>query len=311
MICPRCESLCTVNLVLFRKFWIRRRGSPASAFLLNIRLHPARKGPQYLLCVWRPCKLATRFARNKWMQPVCLSVGGRDPPTVEALVLGAMATFDKTEGALPCVRLALTAHDFACLASGRGSIASFLCASATPPFEAPSRSEGSAQMAREDFRESTGSSFELASDASGKGGVGNCVTTGMMRAINAQAGTSNSSRLASAGDKDSSRLPSMVGRSSPSPEAGKEQCPKCGEAFLSGDLQEHLDFHYAEGLQERYAREGDVAGDMAKLASAGGGGAKRRRPEGRTAARRQTTQSRRSSSALLANRRIDNFFKPA
>lgn len=255
------------------------------------------------------------------MYPVCFSVrayiGGRDPPTAEALVLGAMATFDKTEGALPCVRLALTAHEFGGLASGRGSIASFLSGSATPPLEAPHRSEASSQTAqegsREGSRESTGSPLELlALDAIGRESAGNCVTRGKVGAVDPQGGAINKYRLASAGDTDTSRLPSEAGRSSPSPEAGKERCPKCGEAFLPGDLQEHLDFHYAEGLQERYAREGDVARDMARVISSGGGGAKRRRPEGETAAQRQTTQSRRGpSSALPANRRIDNFFKPA
>lgn len=243
------------------------------------------------------------------MYPVCFSAGGRDPPTVKALVLGAMTTFDKTEGALPCVRLALTAHDFCGLASGRGSIASFLCASTPPPLEAPSCPEASSLTAREGSRESTGSSLKF--EASRRGGAENCLARGKVGAVNPQGETSDSSRLASVGDKDATRLQPEVGRSSPSPEAGKEECPKCGEAFLSEDLQEHLDFHYAEGLQERYSREGDVARDMARVTSAGGGGAKRRRPGGGTAVQRQTTQSRRSSSALPANRRIDNFFKPA
>lgn len=223
-------------------------------------------------------------------------------------MLGAMATFDKTEGALPCVRLALTAHDFGGLASGRGSIASFLCASATPPLEAPRCSGASYQTAREGSRESTGS---LASETSGRGGVGNCAPRGSVGTVDPQHGTSNRHWFASAGQKDASRLPPEAGRMSPSPEVRKDDCPKCGKAFLSGDLQEHLDFHYAEELQGRYAREGDVARDMAKVTSAGGGGAKRRRSEGGTAAQRQTMQSRRSNSALPANRRIDNFFKPA
>ena len=240
------------------------------------------------------------------MHPVCLSVGGRGPPSAESLVAEAMASFEKVEGALPCVRLALTAHEFSGLASGRSSIASFLCASAAPPLEVPCL-EASSEKGDEGLGEMAEPSFELEINA--RGGAKNSSTGEEVGAADPQGGMKNRSLFPFVGGKDTARLHSGVRRTSPSLESGKEECPKCGEAFLSVDIREHLDFHYAEGLQQRYAREGDVARDMAELASAGGG-AKRRRPEGGTVAQRQPAQARRSNT-LSANRRIDYFFKPA
>lgn len=245
------------------------------------------------------------------------STGGGESPTAESLVSGAMAVFAKNEEALPCCRLALTAHDFSGLVSGRGSIASFLRAlpptsSLPPPPKAapcpvtdkstavePGRSNiPSSEMAR-----SVGD--DVRCDRRGRGSHEEAdPPKGLGIGTASDGGGGSSGSIGRSYPIGSEKPPRFHPGGRGMETLEDEECPKCGEAFAADDLQEHLDFHYAQGLQERYTREGDVARDMAAMAS-NGGAAKRRRQDGERGAKRQMKKGDRSAA------RIDSFFKPA
>lgn len=101
---------------------------------------------------------------------------------------------------------------------------------------------------------------------------------------------------------------------------GKKQvCEKCGVCVADGGMSEHLDFHYAEGLQEIYAREGDDARDMQDRASESSSRSdgKRKRGVGETSSS-STSTSTRSRGRRTTNpsdgrstTRIDSFFRRA
>lgn len=237
--------------------------------------------------------------------------GGGEPPTATSLVSEAMAIFaKKTENALPCSRLALTAHDFSDLVSGRGSIASFLCANLKPQAATivSSRSGGGGGGAS-----SPAGAVVIAGDVGDEKGV---LSRGRTeKAIDPQdvrlAKSEPRSSTSSGGGSNCSSSSMEGNNSTPAAEdetrdPREEVCPKCGETLAAEeDLQEHLDFHYAEGLQARYSREGDVARDMAARMSGPGGLPKRRR-EGNTG-----KGGKQGKVRGREGRRIDSFFKPA
>lgn len=237
------------------------------------------------------------------------ALGGGEPPTAEFLVLEAMSVFDKTENALPCSRLALTVHEFVGLVSGRRSIASFLRApspstlSASPvaghrPIGEPDEgNEGGVTSPSRAARAVKCGSGSYRREAAGSGEV-----LLMEGARSSQStGRSNVGRSCDEQDVGSSQL-----------QPGEERCPKCGEAFASDKLSEHLDFHYAEGLQERYTREGSVAADIVAIGSDRGVTKRRANGDKRGATRRpKTKQHGRGGSSGGAMARIDSFFKPA
>ncbi|CAM9285497.1 unnamed protein product [Scytosiphon promiscuus] len=244
-----------------------------------------------------------------------------EPPTTAALVTEAMALFTKTDNALPCSRLALTAHDFGGLVSGRGSIASFLRAlpreeetqpaptpleSLRPDAATPSR-RASPVKYLDEGRDAGGERSVPGEEADlARGGE----DLGVSGRRLARAATDAEERLR-LGDRSSSsfersdrvRSESSVARSPV--RSGQQRCPKCEKNLApEEDLQEHLDFHYAEGLQERYAREGDVVRDMAAKTSDRGGASKRSRHD-------VGGKGSKGWSKRPAARRIDSFFKPA
>lgn len=235
-----------------------------------------------------------------------------------------MAVFAKTDNALPCSRLALTAHEFSGLVSGRGSIASFLRVLPPPPQQPQqpmppptsplekSSSKGVKPNAKE----------ALAVGPSGQAGGGRSLPEGDDEDVpgkeTAEAST-DPREVPRVGSKDGSRVdrsrnfqPSshLAGaardeRTAPSPlRPGYERCLKCGKVLAPEDLQEHLDFHYAEGLQERYTREGDVARDMGARMSDREGLPKRKIQEA-GGGKRAKSQTKRPA----AGPRIDYFFK--
>lgn len=106
---------------------------------------------------------------------------------------------------------------------------------------------------------------------------------------------------------------------------GRSPCTKCGVLIEAGLMPEHLDFHYAQDLQNRYSREGDGArhsGNNSRtsagnhLTSSGSSsGEKRKREEGagRGSVAVGSGVGRRAStkaSNVKPTRRIDSFFKP-
>lgn len=223
-----------------------------------------------------------------------------------SLVSQAMAIFAKTENALPCSRLALTAHDFSDLVSGRGSIASFLCANLKPrATAAPSGSGGG-----EGGGASSPAGVELVGGVGDEKGVlsrrGRTEAMADPQDVRSPKSEPRSSTSSggSSGMKGSNNPTPMAGDGAGSPREGV--CPKCGEAVGAGeDLREHLDFHYAEGLQERYSREGDVAGEMAARMSDPAGLSKRRREGNKGKGGKKGKMEGRDGH------KIDSFFKPA
>lgn len=219
-----------------------------------------------------------------------------------------MAVFAKTENALPCSRLALTAHDFSDLVSGRGSIASFLCANLRPTAAIESRCGGGGG-GEEGGSASSPASSPAGGVVSGVGdekGVfsrGRTETTTEPR--DAREPRSNTSSGGSSSLKGGKNHSPSAENETRSPRKAGEVCPKCGETLAGEeDLREHLDFHYAEGLQERYSREGDVARDMAARMSDPGGLSKRRREGNKGKGGKRGKGGREGP-------RIDSFFKPA
>lgn len=207
----------------------------------------------------------------------------------------AMAVFAKTEQALPCSRLTLTAHEFSDLVSGRGSIASFLRTASKPAASRAPDWETSSKTTSLGPGKDRGSTSEACG-----GGAERDVERNLCRGraeADPQDGRHNRTISSEAVGKIG-QLHRRKDTKPPSPQSGQKQCHKCGEVVAEGDLREHLDFHYAEGLQERYSREGDFARDMAKRKRPGEGGG----------AKRQTKQLGRRGSRSTA--RIDSFFKP-
>ncbi|CAN0488959.1 unnamed protein product, partial [Ectocarpus sp. 8 AP-2014] len=249
--------------------------------------------------------------------------GGGESPTTASLVSEAMAVFAKTDNALPCSRLALTAHEFCGLISGRGSIASFLRVLPPPPPQQPMPPPTSPLEKWGSKGVKPNAKQALAVDPSGQAGGGRSLPEGDDEDVpgtetaEASTGPRDVPRV---GSKDGSRVdrsrnfqPSshLAGaacdeRTAQSPlRPGYERCPKCGKVLSPEDLQEHLDFHYAEGLQERYTREGDVARDMAARISDREGLPKRKIQEA-GGGKRAKSQTKRPAAGL----RIDSFFKP-
>ena len=233
--------------------------------------------------------------------------GGGEPPTATALVSEAMATFAKTENALPCSRLALTAHDFSDLVSGRGSIASFLRSNSKPNVTTASNCGGGSGGGGGGGGTSSPAGVV---DGVGVGNEKGALSRGRTEtSIDPQVFRSSRSEPRS-GDSSSSNSNSMEDSNNPVVEDATsrrrgEVCPKCGETLAADeDLREHLDFHYAEGLQERYSREGDVARDMAAKTSGPGGLLKRRREGNKGKAGKR-------GKGGPEGRKIDSFFKPA
>lgn len=245
-----------------------------------------------------------------------------------------MALFTKTDDALPCSRLALTAHEFNSLVSGRGSISSFLrviprrdeTSPAKAPHESPSsdpakpRHKASTVKYLDEREASGGTSLPQEVVEGVRGGEDRDVSSRRLgrAATDPQDPSSCGSRSSSScGGDGGSGSSKCVGRDAErshrarsdgearSPlRSGQQRCPKCERNLAAGeDLQEHLDFHYAEGLQERYAREGDVARDMAARMSDRGGISKRPRHDA-------ASKGSKSLSKRQAGRRIDSFFKP-
>lgn len=236
--------------------------------------------------------------------------GGGDPPAVESLVSKAMVIFSKTDQALPCSRLALTAHDFTALVTGRGSIASFLRASPPPASRIGAQTETSDVAMK---YPSKGEDGGLSSDIDRKllrgGGCEPHRHVGQVEA-GSHGGDSSSSRTSSSGctdpvDHESGAIPVLA-------ECLQKKCPKCGLAVAAESLPEHLDFHYAKGLQESYTREENVAQGMAAR-KIDGGVAKRRKPEGEKGGEKRHRETKRSGppGQNCITARIDSFFKPA
>lgn len=230
----------------------------------------------------------------------------------------AMAIFAKTKDALPCNRLALTAHDFNALVSGRGSIASFLRVLPSP-VESPSpelvKFVPKATLAVDSSRRKGGRSLP----EGGASGVGGEKISFFSVGQGEAAAEPDSSSSGGGGSGGECNIGSVWGsdtkRSYP---AGGEQekppssprrprdtvCPKCGKMLAKEeDLREHLDFHYAEALQERYTREGGAAQGTASVMSDRGGVSKRRRHE--MGGKRTKSHTKRPAAE-----RIDAFFKP-
>ncbi|CAM9159339.1 unnamed protein product [Ectocarpus fasciculatus] len=251
--------------------------------------------------------------------------GGGESPTTASLVSEAMAVFAKTENALPCSRLALTAHEFSGLVSGRGSIASFLRVLPPPP-PPPQRpmppptspfEKSGLKVVKPDAKEA------FAVGPSGQAGGGRSLPEGDGGDVSGRETAEASTgprEVPRVGSKDGSRIdrsrnfrPSHLAgdacdeSTAPSPlRPGHERCPKCGQVLAPEYLQEHLDFHYAEGLQERYAREGDVARDMTARMSDRGGPPTKRKIQEAGGGKGARSQAKRPA----AGRRIDSFFKP-
>lgn len=298
--------------------------------------------------------------------------GGTEAPSAEALVSEAMSVFDKTKNTLPCNRLALTAHEFDSLVSGRGSIASFL--RAAPTENKPAAATSSEMNSQEQLSSPSGEMNERcgtstrSSPFSGKrrgsmhnssenhgggGALGAKMTTDAPAAVMAAAAGLTSESTVRVGDSESSsvaKAPRSTGEASLMSTMtsavvvaatgregawgedvweGEERspCTKCGVFIEAGLMPEHLDFHYAQDLQQRYSREGDVARDRASISRTsavnhgiGGGnssGEKRKREEGGGRGRGSTAVGggvgRRTSTKagnVGPTRRIDSFFKP-
>lgn len=221
-----------------------------------------------------------------------------------------MAVFSKTDQALPCSRLALTVHDFRSLALGRGSIASFLCASPPPlllPVDLPA-TKTSRITATDTEGAEKGRGWSSEEGCNVGGGLEYDIRTGQAGKGPKYFGNRNNNCNRSGEDGQLRRKGDEV---FPLLNPGEERCPECGGAVVVEYLQEHFDFHYAEGLQERYSREGDVAGDMAARVS-DGGEVKRRLEVGREVKRppkRPMTQSGQKDARSTSL--IDSFFKPA
>lgn len=242
---------------------------------------------------------------------------------MESLLSEAMAIFAKTEQALPCSRLALTAHDFTGLVSGRGSIASFLRVSSPPspllPSAPPTRRTSLFRSRTSEPLESNipvrvespfgggrSSSSEVPARLSGRDGGVN-VGSDQKETQSPRLGRSEPELDDDRGDiigdwlksGDAKMEPSGRERDPVSARMGKDGgkgCPKCGAKVAAAEMQEHLDFHYAEGLQERYSREGNVAREME---------VKRKKPE----AGDWEAKQRRRRQEGSATTRIDSFFK--
>lgn len=234
-----------------------------------------------------------------------------------SLVSEAMAIFAKTKDALPCSRLALTAHDFSGLVSGRGSIASFLRVLPSPsPSPEPAKSVPEAILAVDSSRR-RGSGRSLRKvGASRVGGE----KTSFFNVGRSEVAAEPDSSISGGGSGDPGGGDGSGsvwgGDTRPSHPAGGEHdkppssplrprdtCPKCGKMLANEDLREHLDFHFAEGLQERYSREGGVAQDTASGMPDRGGVSKRRRTE--MGGKRTKSHTKRQAA-----QRIDTFFKP-
>ena len=232
----------------------------------------------------------------------------------------AMSVFEKTENALPCSRIALTAHDFVGLVSGRGSIASFLRVSPLKCVPPPSGGSPVCETACARTAASNGSKCEGGSlsdsarhvDDECDGSVGSRASEALSPegAVGRGDGGSGSESSRS-GDVGRSRCERNM--EIPSTEPNKEPCPNCGEPIAPDKLPEHLDFHYAQGLQERYTREGHVAADIAARAPSSEAAKRRIAEDQRGPTRRPKAKkhSPRRGSNGGATTRIDSFFKPA
>lgn len=282
--------------------------------------------------------------------------GGTESPTAEALVSEAMSVFDKTKQALPCSRLALTAHEFGGLVSGRGSIASFLrsvpteekqeyaisvptSCHAQKPFWSGGADKGANSSSSLSSAEKKRGSVRSYFNSDGANSVMKNVTANVVAAT-ATSGVSNdhstivggslSTVLDGSGTRKTTPTSFMSGvipateRESGDKGGEASCCAKCGKSIRADVMREHLDFHYAEGLQERYSQEVNVAGGMAAVnrtpdASKGSGSSstrqveKRKRDEGgRESTPSRSGVGRRASRAGNARptTRIDSFFKP-
>lgn len=214
--------------------------------------------------------------------------GGAEPPTSAALVSEAMGIFDKTEHAMPCYRLALTAHEFGSLVSGKGSISSFLRASPSSETKSHEKPDSSAQ--REISSSVANETLVVASKTQDE------------RCTNAE--------------RKNHEIETERGNSPPSHACSNESeeiCSQCGEILPIESLREHHDFHYAQGLQEQYTRELDIQREMA----AGTSNRSISNKRGRNDESKRGAQSvgGRGKSGRLSNdsstSRIDSFFKPA
>lgn len=228
-----------------------------------------------------------------------------------------MTIFAKTDQALPCSRLALTAHEFSGLVSGQGSIASFLRTDS--PLPPPSPSSSQCAVSKTHFAEkntvyrSTSGGSLFAAD----GGVGNTIfepDVGYSEKADALiesggSGSGSSSSSSSISYSAGGQLHRRGGGNFLSLEpSGKQRCTKCGEVIAADEFSEHLDFHYAEGLQERYSREGQVAAEIVARVAMSGTVKGRGRPEDDRGSKRQRKQPGRRDDG--ATKRIDSFFKP-
>lgn len=280
--------------------------------------------------------------------------GGTDSPTADSLVSEAMSIFDKTEQALPCSRLALTAHEFNGLVSGRGSIASFLRASPTEEKkEAAVSSDMSCQAQTPSWNggvDKGGNNSRVSSSAGKKRGsvrsyfesddganagvtenaavAAATATNGLSRERTTVVGGSLSTVVDGRGASKTSTALSMSRVVPATMREGAEEgeeassCPQCNKSIDAAMMREHLDFHFAEGLQERYSREGHVTGDMAAVGRTSGASngssssksvEKRRRDEGgrgSTPSRSGVGRRVSKTGGVRPTARIDSFFKP-
>ncbi|CAM9207140.1 unnamed protein product [Sphacelaria rigidula] len=329
-----------------RGAWSRR------ATKLTLQIISSKQGDRYDVIVdawsrdgWR----AAAYTRSRTVD----IPGGTEAPSAEALVSEAMSVFDKTENTLPCNRLALTAHEFDSLVSGRGSIASFL--RAAPTENKPAAATSSEMNSQEQLSSPSGEMNERcgtstrSSPFSGKrrgsmhnssenhgggGALGAKMTTDAPAAVMAAAAGLTSESTVRVGDSESSsvaKAPRSTGEASLMSTMtsavvvaatgregawgedvweGEERspCTKCGVFIEAGLMPEHLDFHYAQDLQQRYSREGDVARDRASISRTeeGGGRGRGSTAVGGGVGRRTSTKA----GNVGPTRRIDSFFKP-
>lgn len=223
---------------------------------------------------------------------------------------------------MPCSRLALTAHEFSGLVSGRGSISSFLRAPLFTPKTPCSGTPPGCAVVNNSFcgGENLSSPPRAIAEKTSKDGSDRFLV-GQMNVGETLSQACASGRNSSSGSSKSNLLDAHGGGQPPplafSCKVGEETCEKCGETVAMDMLREHLDFHYAEELQERYSREGYVAGDIATRNSHSSNSAAKRSREG--GGDRRATNSSSSGRRAKPGRRTDvcsmppiyKFFKPA
>lgn len=199
-----------------------------------------------------------------------------------------MILFDKTESAMPCSRLALTAHEFGDLLLGRGSISAFLRADVPPEGVAPENPRSTVRLKRLSSRGAPEPSLTQ---------VEGCDRSSSSNADGFTAVKGSSTCLGITPKRE-------------------EACSQCGVMISCEKMREHLDFHYAEGLQKRYARESDLGREQS---ARGGSRPTGKRSQHAGAARagegimggRGKEKSRRRNDDSSSSSRIDFFFKPA